>query len=141
MNQRQRRIKRMAKEPLRKWHLLDAKGEILGRLSTKIANLLRGKDKPTFVPHLDVGDYVVVVNASQIKVTGKKLEQKFYYRHSGYPGGIKKKSLKELLAERPEEVIRRSVYGMLPKNKLRDSWIKRLYIYKDEKHPHKELLK
>jgi large subunit ribosomal protein L13 len=125
----------------RDWHLIDAKGKILGKVATKIANLLRGKDKPIFVPYLDVGDYVVVINASRIKVSGKKLEQKIYYRHSGYLGGLKATPLKKLLAEKPEHVIKTAVSGMLPKNKLRKLWLKRLYIYKDEDYPQKNQVK
>jgi len=125
----------------RDWHLIDAKGKILGRVATKIANLLRGKDKPIFVPYLDVGDYVVVINASRIKVSGKKLEQKIYYRHSGYLGGLKATPLKKLLAEKPEYVIKTAVSGMLPRNKLRKLWLKRLYIYKNEDYPQKNQVK
>jgi large subunit ribosomal protein L13 len=124
----------------RKWYLIDAKGKILGRLATKIANLLRGKEKPNFVPYRDLGDNVVVINASQIRVTGKKLDQKIYYHHTGYLGGIKQETFKELLARRPEEVIRKAVGGMLPNNRLKKFWLKKLYIYKGQEHPHKEKL-
>ena len=102
----------------RKWWLIDADGKILGRLATEIAALLRGKRKPQYVDYLDSGDFVIVVNADKIKVTGKKLDQKKYYSHSGYPGGIKEKTLKELMEKKPEEVIRKAVWGMIPKNKL-----------------------
>lgn len=125
---------------VQKWHLVNAKDKILGRLATSVANLLRGKDKPLFKPWADVGDYVVVINASQIKVSGKKIEQKTYYRHSGYPGGLKKETLKEVLKEKPEEAIRRAISGMLPNNKLKKLWLKKLYIYGGEEHPHKEKL-
>ena len=119
-----------AKQIDRQWHLVDAKGQILGRVATRIAVLLMGKSKAYFVRHLDCGDYVVVVNAKDVAVTGKKLTQKIYTTYSGYPGGRK-----------PEEVVRRGVCGMLPKNKLRDSMIKRLYIYSGEEHPHKDKFK
>lgn len=120
----------------RKWHLYDVKGRILGRISTEIARILMGKNKPYFVPFLDCGDYVVVINTSQVAVTGKKMDQKIYRHYSGYPGGQKKKALKQVMAEHPETVLRQSVSGMLPKNKLRDSMLKRLYIYSDENHPY-----
>jgi len=110
----------------RKQHKIDASGEVLGRLASQIAILLRGKHKVDFQPHLDSGDVVVVKNADKIKLTGEKMEQKKYYRHSGYPGGLKEKPVKEVLEEKPEEVLKRAVYGMLPKNKLRDRIIKRL---------------
>ena len=124
-------------EANRQWHEIDAKDQILGRLSTKVANLLRGKEKTTFAPNIDIGDYVVVINAKDIRVTGKKMEQKIYYRHTGYPGGLKQKTLKELKKGKPEDVIRKAVSGMLPKNKLRNLWLKRLYIYQNEEHPYK----
>jgi len=124
----------------RKWYLVDAKDKVLGRLATSVANLLRGKDKPYFDSSADLGDYVVVINASQIRVTGKKREQKIYFRHSGYPGGLKKETLKEILKEKPEEAVERAVSGMLPKNKLKKFWLKRLYIYRRAEHPHKENL-
>ena len=119
----------------RKWYLLDAKNQVLGRLSVKIANLLRGKEKVGFVPYKDMGDYVVVKNAHKIKVTGKKMEQKTYFRHSGYIGSLKQITLKNLLKEKPEEVIRHAVSGMLPKNKLKKFWLKRLRVYASEDHP------
>lgn len=123
------------KQIKRNWHLFDAKTKILGRLAGEIAILLRGKNKPSFVPYLDMGDYVVVINASQVKVTGKKEQQKMYYRHSGYPGGLKSESLAKLRVRRPEEVIRHAVKGMLPSNKLGDQLIKKLYIYSGSEHP------
>ncbi len=120
------------KEVERCWHLIDAKGQILGRFATRIARLLMGKDKPVWVPYLDLGDYVVVVNAKEVAVTGKKEIQKRYFRYSGYPGGLKSESLAQLRGRRPEEIIRRAVRGMLPKNKLGDRMITRLYVYSGE---------
>lgn len=111
---------------------IDAKGEILGRLSTRIANILRGKDKPSFRPYLVMGDKVVVINAGKIKVTGNKMEQKIYYHHTGYIGHLKSETLKEVMKKDPTEVIRRAVFGMLPKNKLRNIWMKNLEIRKEE---------
>ncbi len=120
----------------RQWHLLDAKGQVLGRLATQIAKLLRGKGKPTFTPYLEEGDFVVVVNAAQVKLTGNKLEQKMAYSHSLYPGGLKLIPYKRLLDEQPEKVITRAVSGMLPKTKMRDRMLTRLKVYKDAVHPH-----
>ena len=130
-----------AKQIDRQWHLVDAKGQILGRVATRIAVLLMGKSKAYFARHLDCGDYVVVVNAKDVAVTGKKLTQKIYTTYSGYPGGLRREAFRELLGRKPEEVVRRGVCGMLPKNKLRDSMIKRLYIYSGEEHPHKDKFK
>lgn len=130
-----------AKDITREWQQIDAAGEILGRVASRIATLLMGKQKPYFVRHLDCGDYVVVTNVAKIKVTGKKLIQKIYTSYSGYPGGIKKEALKDLLVRKPEDVMRRAVAGMLPKNKLRDILLRRLYIYAGEEHPYKEKLK
>jgi len=113
-------------------HKIDATNKILGRLATEVANLLRGKLKPSFVPYLDVGDEVVVINTDKIKVTGRKMKQKIYYRHSGYPGGIKATKLEEALKKDSREVVRKAVYGMLPKNKLRDKIINKLKLYKGE---------
>ena len=118
-----------ASEIERNWHLLDAKGQILGRLSTRVATLLTGKEKPIWVPYLDLGDYVVVINAKEIAVTGKKETQKRYYRYSGYPSGLRSETLGQLRARRPEEIIRHAVVGMLPKNKLSDRMITRLYVF------------
>lgn len=129
------------KDIKRSWHLVDVKGKILGRTATEIAKLLIGKSKPYFIPHLDCGDYVVVVNASQVAVSGKKKMQKIYMRYSGYPGGLKRKSFSEVIKETPARIIKEAVAGMLPKNKLRASMLKRLYIYQDEKHPHEDKLK
>jgi len=113
-------------------HTIDATDKILGRLAVEIANLLRGKHKPDFVPYLNKGDDVVVINTDKIKVTGQKLKKKIYYRHSGYPGGIKQINLEEFLKKDSREVIRKAVYGMIPKNKLRDKVIKKLKLYKKE---------
>ncbi len=110
----------------RETHTIDATGKILGRLASEVATLLRGKDKVGFKPHMDEGDVVIIENADKIKLSGDKLNSKKYFRHSGYPGGLKEKPLKKMMEERPEEVIKRAVYGMLPKNKLRDKTIKRL---------------
>jgi large subunit ribosomal protein L13 len=118
------------------WYLLDAEGKTLGRLATQIADLLRGKGKPQYTPHIDTGDFVVVVNAERIHVTGNKLEQKLYYRHSGYPGGLRSRTLAEQLERRPEEVLRKAVKGMLPKNKLAARQIVKLKVYAGPDHPH-----
>lgn len=126
-----------AKDIRRNWHLIDVKGKILGRVSSDIARILMGKAKPYFVPYMDCGDYVVVINCARIAVTGKKMNQKIYRKYSGFPGGQKEKPLKVVMAEKPERVIRQSVSGMLPKNKLRDSWLRRLYIFPDENHTYK----
>lgn len=119
-----------------KWWLIDAEGRILGRMATEIADLIRGKRKPQFTSHLDTGDFVVVVNAEKIKVTGRKLEQKKYYSHSLYPGGIKEETLKDLLAKKPEEVIKKAVWGMVPKGKLGRALYKKLKVYRGPSHPH-----
>jgi len=118
----------------RDWFLIDAKGVVLGRMASFIANLLMGKYKPDYAPHIDKGAGVIVINAKHIKVTGRKLKQKKYFRYSGYPGGIKEITMEKLLAKKPEEVIKHAVRGMLPKNKLRDDRIKRLKVYPDENH-------
>ena len=118
------------------WKLVDADGQTLGRLATEIADVLRGKHKPVYTPHVDTGDFVVVVNAEKVRVTGKKLEQKIYYRHSGYPGGLRQRTLAEQLERRPEEVIRRAVRGMLPKNKLAAAQLRKLKVYAGPTHPH-----
>jgi len=119
------------------WILVDANNQNLGRLASKIANRLRGKHKPEFTPNADLGDYVIVINAEKINVTGKKLTQKKYYSHSGYPGGIKEKSLEEVLDSSAEKVIIHAVKGMLPKNRLGRQMLKKLKVYKTEEHPHK----
>ncbi|WP_291320942.1 50S ribosomal protein L13 [Desulfonatronospira sp.] len=120
----------------RNWYVVDARDRILGRLATRIATKLRGKDKPEFAPHMDTGDFVVVVNAEQIKVTGDKLKQKKYYYHTGYPGGIKETSLDRMLQKKPEEVIKKAVGRMLPKNKLGRKLLKKLKVYSGPEHPH-----
>ena len=119
-----------------KWYLIDCSNQTLGRLSVRVANILRGKTKPEYTPNADVGDFVVLINAKNIKVTGSKNENKIYYSHSGYPGGIKQINFKDLLEKDPEKVLRNSVKGMLPKNKLNRQIIKKLKIYSDEVHPH-----
>lgn len=111
------------------WFVVDANGQVLGRLATRVARLLIGKDKPTFTPHLDCGDHVIVVNAEKIRLTGNKIEQKVYRRHSGYPGGLKEVSVRVLMQRRPEEVVREAVLGMLPKNKLRARRARKLRVY------------
>jgi large subunit ribosomal protein L13 len=121
----------------RKWFLVDAEGKNLGRLCTGIAKILRGKNKPTFTPHLDCGDFVVVVNADKIKVTGNKLAGKKYYRHSGYIGNLKSTSLEEMMKKSPDAVIREAVGGMLPHNILGRKMLKKLKIYRGSKNPHK----
>ena len=123
-------------EIAREWYLVDAQGQTLGRLATTIADTLRGKNKPQFTPHVDTGDFVVVVNAEKIAVTGNKLDQKRYYRHSGYPGGLKERSLRDQLERRPTEVLRKAVKGMLPRNRLARQQITKLKIYAGPEHPH-----
>ena len=120
----------------RNWYLVDADGQNLGRLSTQIADLLRGKRKPTYTPHVDTGDFVVVINAEKISVTGNKRAEKRYYRHSGYPGGLKSRTLAEMLDRRPEEVLRIAVKGMLPRNRLARRQITKLKVYAGPDHPH-----
>ena len=118
------------------WYVVDASGQILGRLAVKVATLLMGKHKPAYTPGVDMGDFVVVVNASRIRVTGRKLDDKKYYRHSGYPGGIHETSLKEMLRNHPERAIELAVKGMLPKNRLGRKLLKRLKVYAGPQHPH-----
>lgn len=125
-----------AHEIQRKWYVADAEGKILGRFASEIAQILRGKRKPIYSPHLDVGDHVIVINASKIRVTGKKAEQKLYFRHSGYPGGLKATPFKELLAKRPQRVIEKAVRGMLPHNRLGRKMIKKLKVYAGSEHVH-----
>jgi large subunit ribosomal protein L13 len=120
----------------RRWYVVDAEGKNLGRLATQIADTLRGKTKPQYTPHVDTGDFVVVVNAEKIAVTGKKLDEKVYYRHSGYPGGLKQRTLREQLERRPTEVLRMAVKGMLPKNRLAARQLTKLKIYAGPEHPH-----
>jgi large subunit ribosomal protein L13 len=118
------------------WYLVNADGKILGRLATKLADLLRGKNKPTYTPHLDTGDFVVVVNARKVTLTGKKMKDKIYYHHTGYPGGIKEMSAEKLLAKKPTEMIRMAVKGMLPKNSLGRQVLRKLKVYAGPDHPH-----
>lgn len=118
------------------WRVIDAEGQTLGRLATEVAGLLRGKHKPSYTPHMDMGDSVVVVNATKIRVTGNKLADKTYYRHTGYMGGLKERQLEEMLAKHPERVIELAVRGMLPKNKLGRKQLKHLKVYAGPEHPH-----
>lgn len=120
----------------RKWYVVDAEGKTLGRLASEIAKVLRGKNKPIFTPHLDMGDYVIVVNAAKVKVTGKKMDQKIYYHHSGYVGGMKETTLKEMLAKKPERVLELAVKGMLPKGPLGRQMYKKLFVYAGPQHKH-----
>ena len=118
------------------WILVDAKGKTLGRLAAQIANILSGKNKPEYTPNADMGDFVVVINASEVKVTGKKLDQKLYYRHSGYPGGIKSKPLRDIMENSASDAIKSAVKGMLPKSKLGRQMFTKLKVYNDDQHPH-----
>lgn len=120
----------------RAWHVIDAEGAVLGRLASEVATLLRGKHKPTWAPHLDTGDHVIVVNASKLSITPRKLTDKKYYRHSGYPGGLREESLEHLLQRDPERVVRLAVKGMLPKGRLGRQMITKLRVYPDATHPH-----
>jgi large subunit ribosomal protein L13 len=120
----------------RQWYVVDAEGQTLGRLASEIAKILRGKHKPIYSPHLDTGDYVVVINAEKIHVTGRKMDQKIYYRHSGYPGGLKEVTLREQLEKHPRRVIRSAVKGMLPHNPLGRSMLRKLKVYAGDAHPH-----
>jgi large subunit ribosomal protein L13 len=120
----------------RDWYVVDAEGQTLGRLATRIADTLRGKLKPEYTPHIDTGDFVVVVNAEKIVVTGNKLADKRYYRHSGYPGGLRSRTLQEMLDRQPEEVIRKAVKGMLPRNRLARAQLRKLKVYAGPDHPH-----
>ena len=120
----------------RDWYVVDASGETLGRLATQIADVLRGKRKPTYTPHVDTGDFVIVVNAERIAVTGNKRADKQYHRHSGYPGGLRTRSLEQMLSLRPEEVIRLAVKGMLPRNRLARKQLTKLKVYAGPEHPH-----
>jgi large subunit ribosomal protein L13 len=120
----------------RNWYVIDAEGQTLGRLATEIARVLRGKNKPQYTPHVDTGDFVVVVNADRVVVTGKKAEQKVYRRHSGYPGGLKTTSYERMMARRTTEVLRKAVYGMMPKTRLARQQMRKLKIYAGPEHPH-----
>jgi large subunit ribosomal protein L13 len=124
-------------EVVKSWYLVDAEGLVLGRLAAKLASILRGKDKPVFTPHTDTGDFVVVINAEKVKLTGNKLAQKTYMRHSGYPGGLTVLNAKTMLSKKPEDVITLAVKGMLPKNILGRHMLKKLKVYKGSQHPHK----
>jgi large subunit ribosomal protein L13 len=126
---------------VRNWHVVDVKGKTLGRISTEIASMLMGKKKAYFVRNLDCGDHVVVINAKEVAVTGKKETEKRYNRHSGYPGGFKSETLSELRARKPEDIIREAVKGMLPQNRLRDRMLKRLHVFKDESHKYEDKFK
>jgi large subunit ribosomal protein L13 len=123
-------------EVTRTWHVIDAEDVVLGRLATQVATLLRGKHKPTFAPHVDTGDFVIIVNAGKVVLTGNKRDQKFAYRHSGYPGGLRKRSFGELLDSRPDRLLEKVVKGMLPKNKLGRAQGKKLKVYAGPDHPH-----
>ena len=118
------------------WYLIDAQDKVLGRLSATIATILTGKNKPSYTPFLDMGNFVIVINASKVKLTGKKMKQKVYYRHSGYPGGLKETKAQELMAKAPEKMIRLAVWGMLPKNKLGKTLLKKMKVYAGSEHPH-----
>ena len=120
----------------RNWYIVDAEGETLGRLASRIAPILKGKHKPVYTPHLDCGDYVIIVNAEKVRVTGRKMDQKLYYRHSGYPGGLRSISLRDQLAKHPERVLQAAIRGMLPKNKLGRRMLKKLKVYAGDSHPH-----
>jgi len=125
-----------ASEITRDWHVVDAEGLVLGRLATEVARVLRGKHKPTFTPHMDVGDHVIIVNADKVVLTRDKADAKMVYRHSGYPGGIKSTTYAKLLGAKPEEAVRRTVRGMLPKNRLGRQMLKKLKVYAGPTHPH-----
>lgn len=120
----------------RKWYVIDAEGKTLGRVATKAAHILRGKHKVTYTPHVDCGDYVIVINASKVVLTGNKLEDKKYYNHSGYPGGLRERTAKEMIEKYPEEMLERAIKGMLPHNKLGRAMGKKLFVYADENHKH-----
>ena len=120
----------------RKWYVVDAEGQTLGRLASEVAKVLRGKNKPEFTPHVDTGDYVIVINAEKVKVTGKKMDQKIYYRHSDYVGGMKETTLREMMDKKPERVIELAVKGMLPKGPLGRAMIKKLHVYAGPEHNH-----
>ena len=119
-----------------KWHMIDANGEILGRLAVTVAKVIRGKHKPTFTPHVDTGDFVIIINAHKVRLTGNKMKNKTYYRHTGYPGGIRSISAEKLLQKKPEEVLRKAIRGMLPKNSLGRQILKKAKIYASADHPH-----
>ncbi len=133
---RQKTYMAKPQEVERRWYVVDAKDKVVGRLASRIAMVLMGKHKPHYTPHLDTGDFVVVINASRVRFTGRKWEQKCYYRHSGYPGGLKVRKAREVLEKNPEEILRHAVRGMLPKNHLGRRLLKKLKIYPGEAHPH-----
>lgn len=120
----------------RRWYIIDAAGRPLGRVATEAARLLRGKHKVVYTPHVDTGDHVIILNAAQAVLTGNKMQQKFYYRHSGYPGGLKKTSYAVMMAEKPEKAVYQAVRGMLPHNRLGRAMLKKLRVYRDDRHPH-----
>jgi large subunit ribosomal protein L13 len=120
----------------REWYVVDAEGQTLGRLASRIAPIIRGKHKPIYTPHLDCGDFVIIINAEKVRVTGRKLDQKLYYRHSGYPGGLKSINLRDQLDRHPERVLQAAIKGMLPKTKLGRQMIKKLKVYAGDSHPH-----
>ncbi len=120
----------------RKWYVIDAEGKTLGRLATKAAHILRGKHKPIYTPHVDCGDYIIVINADKVKLTGNKLEDKKYYNHSGYPGGLRERNAKEMLQNYPEEMVERAIKGMLPHNRLGRAMGKKLFVYRGSDHKH-----
>ncbi len=120
----------------RDWYVIDAEGETLGRLATKVASILRGKHKPTYTPHIDGGDYVIIINASKVNLTGNKLDKKIYYNHSRYTGGLRERTAKEMLEKYPVEMVERAVKGMLPKGRLGRQMYKKLFVYAEDKHPH-----
>ena len=130
-----------AKSIQRQWHLIDAKNQTLGRLAVNVANVLMGKNKVNYIPYLDMGDYVVVTNTSALKVSGKKATQKKYYSHSGYPGGLRTQSYANMMADKPEEVLKHAIKGMLSNNKLRPKMLKKLFVFADTNHPYKKQLK
>lgn len=122
---------------IRKWHVVDADGMVVGRLASRVASILRGKTKPVYTPHVDTGDFVIVLNAEKVRFTGNKLDQKKYYHHSGYPGGLKMKTAKDIMNKYPERIIMSAVRGMLPKNVLGKQQLRKLKVYKNNEHPHK----
>jgi len=129
------------KEIERNWHLIDIKGKVLGRMASEIAQLLMGKHKTNYANYIDMGDYVVVLNAKEVELTGKKMDQKVYYKHSGYPGGLKEVKVKKLLKEQPEKVIEKAVYGMLPTNRLRQKRMRRLKVFAESEHKYGDKFK
>lgn len=124
------------KNIVRKWYVVDATDIVLGRLSTEIASILRGKHKPTYTPNVDCGDYVIIVNAEKVALTGNKLDGKIYYRHSGYPGGMKTRSARRMLELQPQKLLEKSIRGMLPKNRLGEDMYRKLFVYEGPEHPH-----